>query len=149
MKPIIRKAKISDINQLINLQRLLIKFESKINKHTRKGILYYTKKELSSAIKSKNATVYVIEDISIKDKSTKNQSKIIASGLSRIIKSDPWDKYDKKGYLGMMFVLPEYRKQGLGNKIIKALLSWLKEKKIKEVHLCVYPENKGAVALYK
>ena len=54
---------------------------------------------------------------------------------------DFWD-------IEILFVLPEYRKKGVGGKLIERLLSLAKEKGIEKVFLEVKKTNAEAVSLY-
>lgn len=46
--------------------------------------------------------------------------------------------------LDEIYLLPQYRRQGIGSNILKNILS-----EGENVHLCVYKENKKAISLYK
>jgi GNAT superfamily N-acetyltransferase len=48
-------------------------------------------------------------------------NKIIASGYARIDRSRPFLRHSSHAYLGFMYVLPEYRGQGINKRIIDAL----------------------------
>lgn len=51
--------------------------------------------------------------------------------------------------LNALAVLPEFRKKGLGKKLLKAVLEFLKEKKFETVWLLVKRENRIARKMYK
>jgi len=99
-------------------------------------ISYYNIKEL---IESKNAEVIValIDD------------KIIASAYAKIVKAKSYFKHSHYAYLGFMFTEPNYRGQGINQKIIKKLNLWAKSKNLNEVRLQVYEENNSAVRAYQ
>jgi ribosomal protein S18 acetylase RimI-like enzyme len=56
-------------------------------------------------------------------------------------------KYNNTFILRDIFVLPEYRRQGLATKMITGMLKHLKPKKL-PIFLYVDPENKAAVSAY-
>lgn len=51
--------------------------------------------------------------------------------------------------LNALAILPEFRKKGLGNQLLEAILEFLKEKKFETVWLLVKKENKIAQQMYK
>ena len=74
---------------------------------------------------------------------------IIASGYVQIKKANPYLKFDQFGYIGFMFVKPEYRGKGISQKIIEQLKLWAKSKGINELRLDVYEDNHKAVSAYE
>lgn len=75
--------------------------------------------------------------------------KIIASGYARIEPSKSYLRHPVHGYLGFMFVEPEYRGQGINSKIISELKNWCRSKNVTELRLEVYVENFGAIRAYE
>ena len=51
--------------------------------------------------------------------------------------------------MGMMYVLPEFRGQGINKKIIDGLIAWGKTQGVTEFRLEVYTENEGAIRAYQ
>ena len=51
-------------------------------------------------------------------------NRIIASGYARIDKSKPFLKHSHHAYLGFMYVVPEFRGQGINKKIMDVLKNW-------------------------
>jgi len=74
---------------------------------------------------------------------------LIACGYVRIEKSKPHKKSDFHGYLGFMFVVPEYRRQGINKHIFDTLLAWAKSKQIQVFQLDVYEKNHAAIRAYE
>ncbi len=137
-----RTAKLSDIELLNKFQHGIGIHERKLDSNIKKQgrIIYYTKLDLQKAIKSRNSLVLIVEI----------NNKPVGCGLASISKMHgDWSKFDKKGYIGLMYVMKEYRGKGLGSKILNYLLNWLKKKKIKDIRLQVYCNNDIAVNAYK
>ena len=78
-----------------------------------------------------------------------NDEKLFGCGFGTIADSEGWDAYDKKGYLGMMYVDPSLRGHGFGKQIIKYLIEWFEKKGILDIQLNVYPQNINAIKLYQ
>lgn len=76
-------------------------------------------------------------------------NKIIASGYARIDRSKPYSKHTHHAYLGFMYVLPEYRGQGINKKIMDVLKDWAASQNITEFRLDVYYENTSAIKAYE
>jgi ribosomal-protein-alanine N-acetyltransferase len=52
-------------------------------------------------------------------------------------------------YIFSLAIKSEYKNQGLGSKLFKYVLEWLRDKEINEVELTVNPENEAACYMYK
>lgn len=135
----IRVARISDVLALYSLQKRLISYERNYDKAMKRNAVYYPPKELRRLIKSRNGRILVAEI----------DGEIVGCGFGRITKAEGWDAFDKKGYVGSMFVDPKFRGKGIGKKILSGLLDWFKERKVKDVQLNVYPNNERAVSFYE
>ena len=89
------------------------------------------KKELSS----KNNCWIVMEENDL----------IIGFGNAEIKKN-----YDyKEGIITMVYVKRKFRRIGIGQKITKKLISWLKEKKVKYIEAGFYYNNKPSIEMCK
>ncbi|MCK4589482.1 MAG: GNAT family N-acetyltransferase [Nanoarchaeota archaeon] len=60
-----------------------------------------------------------------------------------------WTKYPFKGYLHDLYVKKEYRKKGIGKKLINECFKWFKKKKFKYWEVGVHAWNIGAKKLYQ
>ena len=137
---LIRKAKLTDLKDLISLQRELVLYERKFDPRKRRGVLYYPRNDMARMIRSINANVLVALD---------SQEKITGCCLGSISKSEGWDASLKKGYIGMMIINAGSRGKGIGNMMMEKLLQWFRRRKITDVQLCVYPDNTVAKSFYK
>ncbi len=74
---------------------------------------------------------------------------LIASGYATIRNAKPFYAYDQYAYLGFMYVLPDYRGQGVNLMILEALKKWCVTKDIRELRLEVYSDNLPAIKAYE
>jgi ribosomal protein S18 acetylase RimI-like enzyme len=100
-------------------------------------IEYYNIPEL---IDSKNINLIIVEN---------EDNKVVACGYGEIKDSPKFMKETKFGYIGFMFVLEEFRSQGIGKLILDEIFKWFKENNIKEITLKVYSENINAIKRYE
>lgn len=133
----IRKAGLPDLETLLVFEQDLIKTERPFDPTIKSGTVNYY--DLQAMLTSAHIEVVVAE---INDK-------IIASGYARIEKSKPFLKHSHHAYLGFMYVLPEYRGQGINKKIIDVLKKWVASQNITELRLEVYYENASAIKAYE
>jgi len=133
----IRKASLLDLGQLLDFEQDLIKTERPFDPTLKPDPINYY--DLRSLLTSPLAEVVVAEA----------DNKIIASGYARIDSSRPFLKHSTHAYLGFMYVLPEYRGQGINKRIIEALKNWAAIQNITEFSLEVYYDNVSAIKAYE
>ena len=133
----IRKALLSDLGQLLAFEQDLIKTERPFDPTLKPDPINYY--DLRSLLNSSLAEVVVAE----------TDNKIIASGYARIDRSKPFLKHSTHAYLGFMYVLPEYRGQGINKKIMDVLKDWAVSQNITEFSLEVYYDNISAIKAYE
>ena len=133
----IRKASLLDLGQLLDFEQDLIKTERPFDPTLKTDPINYY--DLRSLLTSPLAEVVVAEA----------DNKIIASGYARIDRSRPFLKHSTHAYLGFMYVLPEYRGQGINKRIIEALKNWAAIQNITEFSLEVYYDNVSAIKAYE
>ena len=133
----IRKATLNDLEQLLVFEQDLIRAERPFDPTVKADpVSYY---DLQTMLASANTEVVVAEV----------NNKIIASGYARIENSKPFLKHITYAYLGFMYVLPEYRGQGINKKIMDVLKRWAASQNISEFRLEVYYENVSAIKAYE
>lgn len=76
-------------------------------------------------------------------------SHIIGSAYITIKEARPYVNHTHYGYLGFMFVKPEFRGQGINKRIIEQLKNWALQKDIHVLRLDVYNDNVPAIAAYE
>ena len=133
----IRKASLDDLEQLMIFEQDLIKTERPFDPTLKPDPINYY--DLKSLLISPLAEVLVAEA----------DNKVIASGYVRIDRSKPFLKHSTHAYLGFMYVLPEYRGQGINKQIMDALKDWAASKNITEFRLEVYYDNISAIKAYE
>jgi len=133
----IRKASLPDLSQLLAFEQDLIKAERPFDPTLKPDPVNYY--DLKSLLTSPLAEVVVAE----------TGNKIIASGYARIERSKPFIKHSTYAYLGFMYVLPEYRGQGINKRIMDALKNWAASQNITEFRLEVYCDNISAIKAYE
>jgi GNAT superfamily N-acetyltransferase len=133
----IRPANIDDLETLFEFEQGVIEAERPFDPTLKPGHIYYY--DLHEMINADYVQLLVAEV----------DCKIVGSGYARIEKSKLFYQHANYGYLGFMYVRPEYRGKGINRKIIDALKKWLLSKNINELRLEVYYDNLPAINAYK
>ena len=134
--PIIREARAEDLPTLLDFEQALIAYERPFAPNLRKDkISYY---DLSAYIKAENIRVVVAEI----------GGELVGSGYALIKENKAYKAPQYYVYLGFMYVIPEYRGQGINGKIMNDLIDWGKAHGYTEVQLEVYAENESAIKAY-
>ena len=133
----IRKALTDDLGRLLDFEQDLIKTERPFDPTVKPDPVNYY--DLKAMLIDPQIEMVVAEI----------NNKIIASGYARINKSKPYSKHNHHAYLGFMYVLPEYRGQGINKKIMDVLKNWAAAQNITEFRLEVYYENVSAIKAYE
>ena len=133
----IRRATSADLPKLAEFLQFLVAAERPFDPTLKPDPVYYY--DLKTMLTSPLAEVVVAE----------SDNKIIASGYARIDKSKPFLKHSHHAYLGFMYVVPEYRGQGINKKIMDVLKDWAIAQNITEFRLEVYNDNASAIKAYE
>ena len=136
MKVEIRKAVEAEIEFLLSFEKGIIAAERPYDNTLKEGQIHYY--DLIELIRSEHAEV-LIAVVS---------NEIVGSGYAKILQAKPYQKFSQYAYLGFMYVKPEFRGQGIIQKIIDGLISWAKAQKLTEVRLEVYNQNTNAKEAY-
>ena len=137
MKVNIRKAKLGDLDKLLEFEQDLITSERPFDESLKnETITYYDIKKL---IGDEDSQLLVAE----------YEGELIASGYALIRKSEAFEKCDYFSYLGFMYVDPKHRRKGINKQVIDTLIEWSKSKGIREIRLEVYDKNQSAVLAYE
>ncbi len=92
---------------------------------------------------------YLINDLNTYMLVVEKNGEIIASGYSQLRKSKEYFKSQRHGYLGFMYVKPEYRGLGLNKLVMDELIKWSKKQSVHDFYLDVYCENQAAIRAYE
>ena len=134
--PIIREATAADLPMLLDFEQALIAYERAFAPNLRKDkISYY---DLSAYIKAEDIRIVVAEIA----------GELVGSGYALIKENKAYKAPQYYVYLGFMYVIPEYRGQGINGQIMNDLIDWGKAQSYTEVQLDVYAENESAVKAY-
>lgn len=137
MMLIFREATSVDIPKLLELEQCVVEAERPFNNTIKAdNPIYY---DLDKLVSSKSANMLVVE----------NETQIVGTGYVEIRPSKQSLRHEKHGYLGFMYVMPEYRGQGLNKEIMQRLIDWAYERDIKDFYLDVYAQNSAAIRAYE
>jgi ribosomal protein S18 acetylase RimI-like enzyme len=138
MNPIIvRKAEFTDLDKLLQFEQGVIQAERPFDPTLKPDpVRYYNIKEM---IEADHIELVVAE----------GPAGIVGSGYARIQQAQHFLVHDKYAYLGFMFVLPEYRGQGINGLILESLKLWAINRGIREMRLEVYCANVSAIKAYE
>lgn len=133
-----RVATLNDLPTLLNFEQQLIAVERPMDSSLKQTepTYYYNLPQLLQSPKA-----YVLLAL--------HEQQIIGCGYGKIVESTPKYTEALHGYIGFMFVLPNYRGQNVGGQIIEQLKLWFVSQQIKEVILEVYEQNPNAIKAYK
>lgn len=134
---IIRKAKIEELEKLLEFEQGIVTAERPMNPTLKDGEIHYY--DLAKLIESDFSEMLVAE----------LDGELIASGYALEKKAKDYEKHDKYAHLGFMYVKPEHRGKGVNQLILDALLDWAKSRGLNEIRLEVYTENAAAIRAYQ
>lgn len=133
----IRPAANTDLPKLAEFLQTLVDAERPFDPTLKEGEIFYY--DIQELISDKATEIMVVE----------SNNEIIGSGYAQIRSAKPYEKHEVFGYLGFMFVIPEFRGQGISGLLLTALKKWILDQGITEVRLQVYDENEAAVKAYE
>ncbi len=133
----IRTAVLQDLDTLKSFEQEVIAFERPFAPNLKPDpINYYDLKDL---MQRPDAEVVVA--------TVGNQ--IVGSGYYRVLDSKPYKNPPTLAYLGFMYVVPEFRGNGINGKIIEDLMNRAQNKGMTEFQLDVFSENSVALNAYQ
>ena len=133
---LLREATRTDLPVLLQFEQDLIAYERPFAPNLKKGkISYY---DLAAYIEDPTIRVIVAEV----------EGQVVGSGYALIRENKAYKAPQHYVYLGFMYVIPEYRGQGINGLIMKDLIHWGKAQGHTEVQLEVYAENESAIKAY-
>lgn len=134
---VFREASLKDVTKLQLLEQAVVEAERPFNSSIKyEGAYYY---DIPDLISSPDSHLLVAE----------NNNDIVATGYVQIRQSKPSLKHETHGYLGFMYVIPEFRGRGINKIILDKLINWAKVKGITDFYLDVYSENQSAIRAYQ
>ena len=133
----IRKARLEDLNILLEFEQGIITAERPYDPTLKEGKINYY--DIEKMITAAHIEVVVAEI----------GAKIVGSGYARIETAKPYLNHDNYAYLGFMYTDPQHRGKGVNAIIIEALKEWCLSQKITELRLDVYNDNPSAIRAYE
>lgn len=133
----IRKAKIKDLKDIVELSYKSVIYHKKLNPYydTSKDVKEVLTKSLKKNIYSSNSCIFIAEE----------NNKIIGYLLVFKVDRPEMFKIKRAGLIADVFIEDGYRRTGIGNKLIKECFKWLKEGRINFVEINVEVSNKQAI----
>ncbi len=132
----IRPAREEEIKDLLEFEKGIIAAERPYDETLKDGDINYY--DLLELIKSSDSEVVVAE----------TGGQLVGSGYAKIKTAHPYLKHTHFAYLGFMYVNPDFRGNGINQKILEALINWAKTRNISEIRLEVYYNNITAKQAY-
>jgi GNAT superfamily N-acetyltransferase len=133
----VRRASLRDLGVILRFQQGVVDAERPYDSTLKDGaIRYYDFEQLLNS----EQVYFVIAEV---------DGAAIGCGFARIDTAKPYVKHDRLGYLGLMFVEPEYRCRGVNSAVIVDLKRWCRSQGVRELRLEVYPGNASAVKAYE
>ena len=132
----IRKATLDDFEALKKFKILSKKEELKYSetlkplKGTKKKYLDYLKTDLT---RQWRAVFVAVEN-----------KKIVGMIIGKRYNAISISKYKRKGYMSNLYIDKNYRKKGIGKKLLLHTLKWLKKQGVKHVSLEIHANNSAA-----
>ena len=133
----IREAVENDLSVLLEFEQEIIKAERLLDNSLKEGEIHYY--NFGDLLISPKAKVLVVEI----------ENEIIGSGYATINEAEPFLKHTEFAYIGLMYVKPQHRGQGINQQVLNRLKEWVIGKKVTEIRLVVYDDNTHAKNAYK
>lgn len=133
----IRKAKIKDLEDVIELSYESAIYHKKLTLYydTSKDVKEVLTKSLKKNIYSSNSCIFIAEE----------NNKIIGYLLAFKINRSEMFKVKKAGLIADVFIERDYRRKGIGDKIVEECFNWFKKDKISFVEINVEFSNRQAM----
>jgi len=133
----IRQATIRDLEKLKEFEQGVIAAERAYDSTLKDQTQYYNFRVM---LEASNIIVMVAYT---------ETGQIVGSGFARIEKAPEYLVHNKFAYLAFMYTDPEYRRQGVNDRILGGLTDWSRQQGVKEFRLKVYVGNGIAINAYK
>lgn len=136
----IKKSTIDDFDKVLPIKLESKEEERKFNPQLRpvKEVIKNYEEYLKNDLSNKWRAVFIAIE----------KDKVVGIIVGKIYRTLRVAGYERRGYLSNLYVKPEFRKKGIGGKLFKTAIDWLKKKKSKAVTLEIHTENKDKVNFY-
>lgn len=133
----IRQATSVDLPTLLEFEQGVVAAERPFNAKIKDGTVHYY--DLAALLANDLSMVLIAEVDGV----------AIGCGHGTIKESDDFLVHERDAYLGLMYVDPAYRGQGVAQQIIQNLLEWCRGHGVHDFYLDVYADNDAAVRAYE
>jgi GNAT superfamily N-acetyltransferase len=133
----IRTATPDDLETLLRFQAGVVTAERAFDPTLKQDAVQYY--DLEHMISAENVRFLVAE----------MGAKAVGCGFARIEAAKHYLQHRTHGYLGLMYVHPDYRGQSINGKIVSALKEWCRFMGVTELRLEAYSANEPAVRAYE
>lgn len=133
----IRSAKPADLPTLLRFEQGIVSAERPYDQTLKPDpISYY---DIAAMLDAPDSEVAVAE----------HDGRLIGSGYAQRKASRHYLKPEFHAFIGFLYVEPDYRGQGVNQRVLDHLFTWAREKDLPEIHLTVYPDNAPAIRAYE
>ncbi|MDB4242238.1 GNAT family N-acetyltransferase [Polaribacter sp.] len=132
----IREANLDDLETLLAFEQGVIETERPLDPFLKKGAFCYYN---IPAIITSDATHFVVAIY---------KNELVGCGYVRIEKSKQYQKNPLHGYIGFIYVKPNFRGKRISSLVLESLKKWALSKELKELRLDVYSNNPSAIKSY-
>lgn len=133
----VREATDVDLPTLKRMEQGVIEAERPFNSMLKEGpVTYY---DIGALIASEQSMVLVADHL----------GQVIGSGYATLKDSLPYLQHASHAYLGFMYVEPNFRGQGIIQRILDGLKGWSHGRGVRDFYLEVYSDNTSAIRAYE
>ncbi len=133
----VRAAMPADLQALQSFQQGIIAAERPFDPTLRAGIIHYY--DLARLLADEGVKLVIAE----------SGSEPVGCGFARIEAAKDYLTHREHAYLGLMYVDPRFRGQGINQRILEHLQRWCRFKGVTELRLDVYAGNSSAIRAYE
>lgn len=133
----LRTANEADLPILLEFEQCIIEAERPFCPPMQESKFNYY--ELAELMKKEDVEVIVAEA----------DGELVASGYIEIRNATDYHKHEKVGYLGFMYVVPQWRGKGLNKQIMDELMRWGDIQGVQDFVLTVFSSNDSAIRAYE
>lgn len=133
----LREATIDDLPVLLSFEQGVVEAERPYNNKIKAGNVHYY--DLAALIAREDSHVLVAAA----------GERLVGTGHATLKTSLDYYIHDRHAYLGLMYVEPDFRGQGIIQEIISQLMQWARGEGVNDFYLDVYADNDPAVRAYE
>jgi ribosomal protein S18 acetylase RimI-like enzyme len=137
----VRKAREDDLIKIAGLWKAFMKYNGDFNKsfETNKKATEFFAREMLEKIKESECRLSVAD----------SDGELIGFCYSYISQKPKYFKLSNFGFIGDLYVMPDYRRCGIGQTLVKDAVEFFAKKKIKQIELLVSIKNEGTIKFWE